>query len=394
MAPADCLAGGLDHDAAVACCRTLYAKAGSGFGGDYASGVDVGNLQYGEVTYAGMEPLYSALQLKSGDVFYDLGCGVGKLVLYVALRGQAKRSIGLEIGERRQAVAGGVCQMLSAELANQRAGKASSLAQIERCAEFDVVLGDISRQRYSDATVVVLTNLCMDQGVQNRTIECLMRCPSTRRIVSITPLPSHVRLKLTRTVRVSCTWAKISTWHVYDVVEPMSRESILREIRIQRCPSMGYVEKRKPRTSSLPAIPRKADFQQEKVNAGLTEILEEGFDDSRKVPQVRRNSSRSRPRRVVALASSGQTEATKAQTATSMAFSPSSSTLEALPSTEDISSSARVHKLGPLTRGVAAMPMLEETSLNSHDGTGISEVEDFSPCGAQAQNCPVQTESQ
>jgi hypothetical protein len=394
MAPADCLAGGLDHDAAVACCRTLYAKAGSGFGGDYASGVDVGNLQYGEVTYAGMEPLYSALQLKSGDVFYDLGCGVGKLVLYVALRGQAKRSIGLEIGERRQAVAGGVCQLLSTELSNQRAGKASSLSQIEHCAEFNVLLGDISRQRYSDATVVVLTNLCMDQGVQNRTIECLMRCPSTRRIVSITPLPTHVRLKLTRTVRVSCTWAKISTWHVYDVVEPMSRESILREIRIQRCPSMGYLEKRKPRTSSLPAIPRKADFQQEKVNPGLTEILEEGFDDSRKAPQVRRNPSRSRPRRVVALGSAGQTEATKAQTATSMVFSLSSSTLEALPSTEDISSTARVHKLSPLTRDAAAMPTLEETSLNTHDGTGFSEVEDLSPCDAQTQSCPVQNECQ
>jgi hypothetical protein len=34
--------------------------------------------RYGEVTYGGMERLYEALELKKEDVFYDLGCGVGK----------------------------------------------------------------------------------------------------------------------------------------------------------------------------------------------------------------------------------------------------------------------------------------------------------------------------
>ena len=33
-----------------------------------------------------MEAVYDALNLKQGDVFFDLGSGVGKLVLYVALR--------------------------------------------------------------------------------------------------------------------------------------------------------------------------------------------------------------------------------------------------------------------------------------------------------------------
>ena len=36
------------------------------------------------------------------DVFYDLGCGVGKLVLYVALRGAAQRSVGLEAKPERR----------------------------------------------------------------------------------------------------------------------------------------------------------------------------------------------------------------------------------------------------------------------------------------------------
>ncbi len=35
------------------------------------------------------------------DVFYDLGSGVGKLVLYMALSNLCAKAVGLEIGERR-----------------------------------------------------------------------------------------------------------------------------------------------------------------------------------------------------------------------------------------------------------------------------------------------------
>lgn len=37
-------------------------------------------VRYGEVTYGGMERLYEALELRNEDVFYDLGCGVGKFL--------------------------------------------------------------------------------------------------------------------------------------------------------------------------------------------------------------------------------------------------------------------------------------------------------------------------
>ena len=35
------------------------------------------------------------------DVFYDLGSGVGKFNLYVAAMNEIRKSVGLEIGERR-----------------------------------------------------------------------------------------------------------------------------------------------------------------------------------------------------------------------------------------------------------------------------------------------------
>ncbi|CAJ1372593.1 unnamed protein product [Effrenium voratum] len=211
------------HQEAVSCLQKVFAKNSTGFGSDSTEeNVDVGNLQYGEVTYGGMEPLYSALDLRENDVFYDLGCGVGKLVLYVALRGQAQRSVGLEVGERRFLLAEGARNALEQELE-------STKTEQQPCStEYKFQLADISRYRYLDPTVAVLTNLCMDMGVQSRTLNCLLRCPSFRRLVCITPMP-HSRLKLVRSVMVSCTWAKMSAWQVYDVLppqEPLARSWI------------------------------------------------------------------------------------------------------------------------------------------------------------------------
>mmetsp|Transcript_47074 Transcript_47074/g.88019 ORF Transcript_47074/g.88019 Transcript_47074/m.88019 type:complete len:299 (-) Transcript_47074:184-1080(-) len=230
---------GNSHAEAVSCLQKIFAKNHTGFGSDSTDqNIDPGNLQYGEVTYQGMQPLYNALDLQPGDVFYDLGCGVGKLVLYVALRGDAARSVGLEIGQRRFLLAEGARCSLDEEL--EKTGKSQSPST-----EYKFMLADISRHRYLDPTVVVLTNLCMDMGVQSRTVNCLLRCPSFRRLVSITPL-LHTRLKLVRSVMVACTWAKVSAWQVYDVLppqEPLARSFITTPV-IKRCTSASALKRR------------------------------------------------------------------------------------------------------------------------------------------------------
>eukprot|EP00933_Yihiella_yeosuensis_P062785 TRINITY_DN65783_c0_g1_i1.p1 TRINITY_DN65783_c0_g1~~TRINITY_DN65783_c0_g1_i1.p1 ORF type:complete len:305 (-),score=26.79 TRINITY_DN65783_c0_g1_i1:18-887(-) len=212
-----------------------------------------------------MAPLYECLELGANDVFYDLGCGVGKLVLYVALRG-CRQSVGLEIGERRQAIGAGVFKAFAHQLDCQQKGSPSSIPTVgNNCGSFEVQLGDISRRTYSNVTVAVITNLCMDMGVQNRTVESLLKCPTVRRIVTITPLVPHSRLKLRRAVPVACTWAKISSWHVYDVVEPLSRASRVLAARLQRTNSQ-VEEPKRIRPRSMPSVCRKAkDTSEAKV---------------------------------------------------------------------------------------------------------------------------------
>jgi hypothetical protein len=210
------------HGHIVSVLQNIFKDGWTGFGNDTIPDdcqVDSTNLQYGEITYAGMEQLYRALQVVPGDVFYDLGSGTGKLVFYVAMKGQVARSIGIEVGEKRHASALLACERFKT-FENTEANGGSAVK--DRCAPVQMLLQDISRRRFDDATVAVMCNLCMDQGVQRRTLNNLLKCSSLRRLVCATPLIDN-RLQLKTTIKVPCTWAKISSWQVYDVLAPGQR---------------------------------------------------------------------------------------------------------------------------------------------------------------------------
>ena len=85
----------MEHDECVARVRACLEGLPCGHGPDHGCasgpnaaiyGSDSTSLVYGEITWAGMETLHNALNLRSDDVFYDLGSGVGKFVLCTALR--------------------------------------------------------------------------------------------------------------------------------------------------------------------------------------------------------------------------------------------------------------------------------------------------------------------
>lgn len=201
------------HAAAVAALRVAYTNGGSGFGPDHVcegSGTSAGAMGYGEITYDGMEPLYSALRLQQGDVVYDLGSGLGKLVLYLALRGDATRCVGIEVGERRHSLAEQAAARLKEDLAKGELALKPSA--------FDLVLGDIRHNLYRDATIVIFSNLCMDMSLNAHALRNFCKCPDLKTIISVAPMMPHQRLKLTGMVRVSCTWAKISSWHIYELL--------------------------------------------------------------------------------------------------------------------------------------------------------------------------------
>ena len=62
------------------------------------------NTTYGELELNQINKIFKHLKLNSSDVFYDLGCGSGKINFYVAEKYNIK-SIGIEIIEKRYKVA-------------------------------------------------------------------------------------------------------------------------------------------------------------------------------------------------------------------------------------------------------------------------------------------------
>jgi len=60
-----------------------------------------GSATYGEITADSVSQLIDLLNIRAQDVFFDLGCGVGKAVIQVALETHCKLSVGVELSKSR-----------------------------------------------------------------------------------------------------------------------------------------------------------------------------------------------------------------------------------------------------------------------------------------------------
>ena len=63
----------------------------------------VGKDTYGEITYEGVEKLvkYFKKYFNKNTVFYDLGCGLGKMVIHIGLKYGVKKACGVEYSIER-----------------------------------------------------------------------------------------------------------------------------------------------------------------------------------------------------------------------------------------------------------------------------------------------------
>ena len=61
------------------------------------------NTVYGELNLDEIDKLFEKIKIKNNDIFYDLGCGSGKINLYIFLKYNIK-SIGIEIIEKIQKI--------------------------------------------------------------------------------------------------------------------------------------------------------------------------------------------------------------------------------------------------------------------------------------------------
>lgn len=101
---------------------------------------DLERSPYEPVHYAALEIIDARIPLGGADVFYDLGCGKGRVLCHFA-RKPIRKAVGVEYDP---------------ELAELAAENVRTLAA--RRAETSVIVGDAAAQDYSDATLIFMFN--------------------------------------------------------------------------------------------------------------------------------------------------------------------------------------------------------------------------------------------
>lgn len=162
------------------------------------------NLTYGEIEWPTLKLMleHAEKQTISGR-FYDLGCGRGRAVLYMALSGAFDFSVGIEVLPERLSLAQQALQKLrlSIPLAGVKLFEASFLNP---------------SFKYKDAKMIFLSNMCFDDKTQDALFtklnvempkDSLVFCSKLPNV----PIPAFEKVSVER---VPMTWTPTSEIHI------------------------------------------------------------------------------------------------------------------------------------------------------------------------------------
>lgn len=147
---------------------------------------------YGEVTYQSTEAIVNQFKehFNNQTVFYDMGSGLGKMVVHIGLKYNAKKSCGVELSAERMAAA------------NEIKDKYCSGNVI-------FIEDDFFKVDISDATVLYVDNTAMPTPLTLRLFEmlpkgCLFICRRNCRELNLTE---------TKSVSLKTTYGKNNIFH-------------------------------------------------------------------------------------------------------------------------------------------------------------------------------------
>ncbi len=159
---------------------------------------------YGEITYEGAQQLIDYLKLKSTDVFYDLGCGIGKFVVQVYLDSPVRKTVGIELAPKRYNYA----QSIKRTMKEQQLFKPGHLLFFKQ--------ENIKNTNLSDATHVFMCSTCFSNKLMKALTDNIIRHaqPNTT-IITLKRLPQDDRFTLETTMSIPMTWSKNTTVYIY-----------------------------------------------------------------------------------------------------------------------------------------------------------------------------------
>lgn len=151
---------------------------------------------YGEISYNGVSTILKNINLSSNDVFYDLGSGLGKLVLQLFLISPIKAAYGVELSP--------ILHAQSVKAANRVSTELPGFFTNQRTLSF--ILGDLFKVPLNDATVVLLGSPCFGQAFTHAVGEIINKTPSVRTVLTLRPFNNLSRLRFKKAIRVAGSW--------------------------------------------------------------------------------------------------------------------------------------------------------------------------------------------
>lgn len=198
------LRGGAEVDEAFTSLEPAYlSKLGYIISRGEALKVDAtgGSSVYGEILPEGVAVLLDIMKLEDNSVFYDLGCGLGRAVLLVALNSEVARSCGVELSATRVEQAEEALNLL----------KAAGLPL--RPVEF--IHGDIATTQYNDGTHFYLCSTGFKSMLCRKIAERVSKLPNFKVLVTSRQLPNQPYLRRLGQVPCHYSWQYAAHCHVY-----------------------------------------------------------------------------------------------------------------------------------------------------------------------------------
>ena len=191
----------LNADAVSAMLAPIYA----GLTSTRAAGQH--NLTYGEIEWPTLKFIaeYSEKDSSVKGKFYDLGCGRGRAVLYMALTGPFDQSVGIEILPERVALAQQALGKLKASIPS-----AGAKVRLYESSFMNPAF------KYKDAKTIYVSNLCLDPDTQAALFHKLtVEMPKGSLLFcSKVPAPIPAAFKLIGVEKMPMTWTPSSDLHI------------------------------------------------------------------------------------------------------------------------------------------------------------------------------------
>lgn len=167
------------------------------------------SFTYGEIDYDTFETILHLVDPKPKEVFYDLGCGVGKPVFEAALLEPFSKCVGIEI----------IPELYNQCLIIQKRFNTiiKPLLSQENIPNISFIKGDFMKQSFSKVDVIYSSTTCfLQETLQNLTTKIESEMKKGSRIITLRPLESD-NLYLLWTSFKKMSWGEASVY-VYKIM--------------------------------------------------------------------------------------------------------------------------------------------------------------------------------